>query len=89
MPDYVEYLTQSQQESVLLDSVPYGRQGPWAVNIWAKLGDQWGQDFQVWMERGDSEINLYCVQVFTHYHVTLSSRRGSSVPHLAAVHDPS
>lgn len=28
----------------LLSSVPYGRAGPWALNIWAKLGDQWGTD---------------------------------------------
>lgn len=28
----------------LLSSVPYGTSGPFALNIWVKLGDQWGPD---------------------------------------------
>lgn len=59
VPDDAKYLTQSQQEPVLLDSVPYGQQGPWAMNIWAKLGDQWGQDLQVWDRRTAEKYFLY------------------------------
>ena len=35
---------QAQQDVVFLQNVPYGRQGPWAVNIWVKFGDLWGLD---------------------------------------------
>ena len=46
-PDGVTDWSQDQQDVALLDSVPYGRRGAWALNIWAKLGDQWGPNLQV------------------------------------------
>ncbi len=35
---------QERQDVVLLDAVPYGRRGPWAVSLWVKFGDLWGLD---------------------------------------------
>ncbi|KAK9823790.1 hypothetical protein WJX72_005525 [[Myrmecia] bisecta] len=34
------------QSEVVLDSVPYGRQGPWAINIWMRSTSAVGEAFQ-------------------------------------------
>ena len=45
---------QALNPTVLLDSVPYGQQGPWAVNIWMRAGNLSGSGFQYILDHGSS-----------------------------------
>ena len=47
LPDQKHFaLVQDDGSLVLLDPVPYGQQGPWAVNMWFKATDISGTSLQ-------------------------------------------
>ena len=39
-------LLQQNDSTIVLDSVPYGASGAWAVNLWFKPGPLYGDNFQ-------------------------------------------
>ena len=56
---------QARGSRVQLPAVPYGRQGPWAINLWFKPSNESGNQFQYLFSHNSTEFSNYSANPYS------------------------